>query len=525
MREDISTLKTAKDQVLKDLDHWAGGINPERFAIFKKDIHIEHIWKYPLGYLWVETLSETRHVYSETKPYEGELLDDIYTFESPNQVNAWALNMQKPPLDLSDYTYTMPVPNASKKTPCSTCSAEGLVSCNHCDGLGHTLCSDCDGKGKVSCSDCRGTEMITCVHCKGKGKKSIKKSRTWQDDSGVKHKEEYHEDVKCDSCRGTGKVMCEQCTKGFVPCETCHAQGQIPCKHCQATGKTMCPTCNGKKFMLQTLLVNQRYIRKEALHVMGDPEFLTRFRNYPFTYNDASHKVKPTFVKNYDGPISPEDFHIFAPEDYLSQHHFKKEAEGFLKTHTFEPQSKPIQKQRMTFFSSDCLVVQYQFKNQSYDLLIDPLNDAFYTHNNPFETMVLNVLNDAIKAYDQRRYGDAYAYVQAALESTKGTDKESESVLWSTKIKQAFRYHYGIGAGIGLGSIIFFKFLTLMDWPFFLTYVLIPICVIGVLGFFINKVIHLLPLKKDLIRLIIGLVYSLLFYTLVIYLIGGKLLP
>src|SRR6266545_6168427 len=79
-----------------------------------------------------------------------------------------------------------------------------IASCNTCRGDGKVQCGTCDGAARVSCGACGGNGKVYGVTAAG-----------------------HQRLLNCKSCRGRGDLKCEQCTRGRVPCASCHGQKRL----------------------------------------------------------------------------------------------------------------------------------------------------------------------------------------------------------------------------------------------------------------------------------------------------------
>lgn len=342
------------------LNHWSGGLEPKVFELFKSDIQILDVTKYPVGYLKIETLIEARSIKKKR--------------HMPQNI----------PSNVLSSTF---------------------IPCDLCSGSGTQPCDKCGGTGELPCATCAGTVKISCDRCAGSGKVDQIKMRTWMTDDGVTHQNQITDQILCMTCAGTGRIDCSDCTSGHLDCDRCEGSGKLACSRCDGTGRIV----EASYEQLETL-------SSEETLIIDTPERQRLFHHFSLepTFLDDSAAIR--FEKTYEGAVPDDEKLTFAPSDFFSRLDRTRKVLAFINRNQTTSALERILNTRMRYAEVDYLCIKYQFRSTSYELLVDPVHLDFYAEENPFVKLVEEATFAAIDAYIDGNYKQSLSLANSAVE-------------------------------------------------------------------------------------------------------------
>lgn len=342
------------------LNHWSGGLEPKVFELFKSDIQILDVTKYPVGYLHIETLIETRSLKKKR--------------------------------------------HLSQNVPSDALSST-FISCETCGGSGQEACDKCSGTGHLPCPTCNGIMKIPCELCLGSGKVNQVKMRTWMTDDGVTHQNQVVDQIPCAACAGSGYLDCSDCNSGQVDCDRCEGNGKKSCSRCDGAGKFVEATYE----QLETL-------SSEDTLIIDTPERQRLFHDFSLEPTPLDNTQTIRFAKTYDGVIPDDEKLAFAPSDFFSRLDRTRKVLAFINRNQTTSATERILNTRMRYAEVDYLCIKYQFRGSPYELLVDPVHLDFYAEENPFVKLVEEATFAAIDAYIDGNYKQSLSLANSAVE-------------------------------------------------------------------------------------------------------------
>ncbi len=496
------------------LDGWSGGINPRTFAALKDKIQVISIDHYPIGYLYLESLTERRIVYPSLKAVGSDTADPFLKYEFPEDVDVWNMQMHRVPVDFTEASYVKDVPHATRIVDCHNCRGTGETNCRSCGATGSNPCTHCSGTGAIMCQKCEGSGLQICSTCEGKGSIALEKVREWKTDDGDMHQKSLQIAQPCVDCRGKGMVTCTNCRDGSVSCALCSGEGKIGCEDCKGVGTLACEVCEGKKMLMSTLITKQKFIKTEDSLIFVPPEIARRFDAYSFNLNRKHMPEVLSFDTTYEGGIASNDYTAFAQEDYMTKYDRVNRTYEFFKLNAPKKSSERLTRQRVTFFEADCVVIKYLFEQEIHEFMVDTHNMHFAAPVNPFLRIIKTLVSEAEMAFDQKKYGKAYDLASEAFDQYETTEDAPGVAKLVSRIRKAMNQHYLFGLGGGVITMILIKFMSLISLGMIIGYILLPLLLTALLGFIFMQFAHKHFIRSDALRIGIGLTSSVVLYLL-----------
>ncbi|HAS74032.1 MAG TPA: hypothetical protein DCS67_07800 [Clostridiales bacterium UBA8960] len=498
----------------KLFEKWSGDVHPKIFKNIRNRIQITEVKRYSVGYLRIETLTETRSVYPILKQMGHQITSNSTEAIDFDLINPWIYDAHFTE-DQTEVTKVIEIPNTERVVKCQHCHGQGHLSCDTCASKGFTNCLNCFGTGKSMCTHCNGSGIEVCTHCSGKGIIRTERMREWYTEDGSKHQKTVLDDIACPDCLGKGHVPCGSCEMGSIPCHHCEGQGRTICDDCQGQGMVLCEGCNGKKTRISTLNVKLKRITSTEILVLETPDFIRKFNAFNIKPTESiwsSGQAKSLYEK---GPLSQMALTDLLSGDFINQYDFMKRSKTLLGVCQTLRNNERIIKQIASFVVVDFLEISYHFEGETYAVFVNTLTEEFYVDLNPFQSILDGVFEKAVSAFEKHDYDRAEQMAEQSRSIYSGTEKESATSKLLTQIKKAKNRQVLLGMILALQFFIVLKFIALANVIERLAYVFFPVLVVAIATLAIERFKPYIPIKKPGLRFLFGG----LFITILIILI------
>lgn len=314
----------------------------------------------------------------------------------------------KQSIDLFDtrQVYDCPRCNATGKVTCPRCNGAGEVTCGTCNGHGFNPCRRCSGRGKL-----RKTKsvprQVNCNYCSGRGYTGSGSNERRCNSCGgkgttIKNFEEEYE-VTCDGCAG----------KGEVRCSTCHSSGKVTCPVCSGSGEVICSNCKGHKQMMSYVSAEQSEGPVTNEHQYIPPE-LPSFKKK----DNPTSKISGETVFLEDEKLRIENPGFGGQEGATV---LNAEVETCRQTHVGH-----VLRQQIKVECCPIVEYRYQFARKEYSIFTNPSQGLVEDISGPIQTAIEKMDALAQKAFDGKKYEDAYRLNLRSLCMDEATEDEKK---------------------------------------------------------------------------------------------------
>ena len=394
LKSDLFLKRDVKDEALiakckSILDKWTDEIPFSPIRRFTNETRFISAAEFAAYKITVTTQIERRELKAHREPYRGEPLPSNPHFDESDLWN----EILPVEADFNEHTTkSYPLDDSRMVKDCDKCDATGQTTCPTCRGHGFNKCSlifGCGGSGlvskvrvvekKVGCCSRRD-----CHRCGGRG---------WRYDNV---REEYTE--RCSKCAG---------------------KGEVPCSDCNRSGKVTCDRCEGTRRLLIYASIEQTEIpvKDERLAFpAGLPQF--KKKNHPlsnisgdqvFTQNELSEIKIFRFINQPAGQLLSTEVELCrkAHNDLCSE----------------SPQGRII-RQQIDVTRYSIIEYRYIYDGNEHAIFLNPSNGVVEDMSGPIQTAIDNQGTLAKKAFEEKRYEDAYRLNLRSLCMDEPSDSE-----------------------------------------------------------------------------------------------------
>ncbi len=331
---------------------------------------------------------EKRWLEDHEVPYRGQALPN--QFRSGAQFDPWKMDFPRF-ADFASHHHSIDLPDTRKACDCSRCRASGEVTCSSCSGSGEVTCYSCGGRGHK-----RKTREIPYVAvC------------TWCDGTG------HRSGNRCTTCGGGGRVNKTRTEEYYVPCESCAASGKVTCSTCGGSGKVTCPRCEGERRLMAYVTAEQTEEPAKGEHQFVPTELP------PFKKKDhplSNLEGEAVFTQDEQSRIATFGFGDQQAAGVLSA-----EVETCRNEHEGHMLRQQIKVER-------CSIVEYHYRyaGKDHTIFINPKHGLVEDIAGPIQMAIENMDALAKKAFDEKRYEDAYRLNLRSLCMDEATAAEKQ---------------------------------------------------------------------------------------------------
>ena len=333
---------------------------------------------------------EERWLEDHEVPYRDQALPD--QFRPGAQFDPWKMNFPQF-ADFAQHHHSTDLPSTRRIYDCSRCSGSGEITCDSCSGSGKITCSSCSGRGQN-----RKTRDIpyvaVCTSCNGTGGHGKDANR-----------------IRCSSCGGGGQVNKTRTEEYYVPCGRCAASGKVTCFKCGGSGKITCHRCDGARRLMAYVTAEQKEepARGERQYI---PTGLPQFQK----------KENPLSVLDGDSVFTQDEqtrIAAFAFDDQQAASLLTTEVEKCREDHKGHVLRQKINVER-------CSIVEYHYQHDGkpFSIWLNPKHVLVEDLAGPIQTAIENMDALAKKAFDEKRYEDAYRLALRSLCMDEATSEE-----------------------------------------------------------------------------------------------------
>ena len=374
------------------LDHWSNSIpfSPVKQLGTKSDF--VSATEFAAYRTTVTTQIEKRWLEDHEVPFRGQLLPA--QFRPKSQVDPWKINFPRF-ADFASHRHSIDLPDTRKACDCSTCRASGKVTCSSCSGSGKVTCYKCRGRGQNQKT--REIPYIAvCTTCSGTGKSDSGRG------SGT-----------CYSCGGGRQVNKTRTEEYYVPCGTCAASGKVTCSTCRGSGEVRCPRCEGQGRLLAYATAEQTEEPAKGEHQFVPTE-LPQFKKNDHPISKLEGEL--VFAQDEQSRIAPLGFSDQQAATVLSA-----EVETCRNEHKGHVLRQQINVER-------CSIVEYSYRHSgmTHTIFINPKHSLVEDIAGPIQTAIEHMDALAKKAFDEKRYEEAYRLNLRSLCMDEATNEEKQ---------------------------------------------------------------------------------------------------
>ena len=199
----------------------------------------------------------------------------------------------------------------------------------------------------------------------------------------------------------------------YVPCGTCAASGKVTCSTCSGSGKVTCPRCEGERRLMAYVTAEQTEEPAKGEHQFVPTE-LPQFKknDHPFSKLEG----ESVFTQDEQSRIAPFGFSDQQAATVLSA-----EVETCRNEHEGHVLRQQINVER-------CSIVEYRYRyaGKDHTIFINPKHGLVEDVAGPIQTAIEHMDALAKKAFDEKRYEEAYRLNLRSLCMDEATNEEKQ---------------------------------------------------------------------------------------------------
>jgi hypothetical protein len=388
------------------LDHWSDQIPFSPIKKLGTKTEFLSATEYAAYKTTVTSQIEKRWLKDHEEPYREQDLPS--KFRAKSQIDPWQMDFPQF-ADFTPHQHSKDLFETRQVYDCPGCNASGCVTCPSCAGRGEVKCGSCGGSGFKKCRECGGKgqiretrnvpRQVNCSACSGRGRR---------------YSSRLDPDEPCPRCGGKGTeiknfqephyIRCGGCAnKGEVRCAACHSTGKVTCRNCTGSGKVTCTRCEGASRLMTYASTEQteepaknehQYIPDELPKFKKIDNPLTNLAGDSVFLQDEKCRIPKLGIGEQPAAaVLSAEFELSRqPHDELSR----------------QPTEGRVLRQQINVERCSIVEYRYRFEKKDYSIFLNPAHALVEDVSGPIQAEITKMDTLAQKAFDEKRYEEAY---------------------------------------------------------------------------------------------------------------------